>query len=382
MVKVQRYFNKFAILVYFVIVVCLAIYNFIKPYYSYDLIPYIASTISLEQSNKEIIHDQTYKIVRDALPDDVYKELTSGDFGHTMLTDSVSFNQQLNFYTVKPLYIFLIYLIHKLGLGIVSAINLISMLSYIGISVLLFLFINRLRSGYLGMVILSLLMICQPLILMAGRNTPDTLSAFIILLSIFLILNKKIKFLAGTFLVFSIAIRPDNLIICGILLVYFGLLSPKEYRFKLYQASVLLLLSIIFYFSIGHIEQSYGWKTLFTIAFLHFIQYPADTNVHITVKEYVDVLFTNGISVLSTHLLYFIVLGLTGLIVPNLNQTNVYKHLIMISTGVMIFYFLLFPSKEVDRYFITEYLIIIALSLRILCDNFVIDKLVQPKVLN
>jgi hypothetical protein len=237
MKRMSLIYKRIIIAIYFLLILGLAIYKYIKPYYSYDLIPYTASTISLEQSNKELIHKETYKTVKDALPGDVFKGLISGEFGEKMYTDSISFNQTLNFYKVKPLYIFLIFGIYKLGLGIVETINLISVISYLGIATLLFMFIYKLRSGYFGILIISLLMVCQPFLLIAGRNTPDALSALIILLSLFLILDRQSRFVPGILLILSIAIRPDNLIISSILLIYFGLFSPKQYRLKLYQSA-------------------------------------------------------------------------------------------------------------------------------------------------
>ncbi|OIK09358.1 hypothetical protein BIV60_24045 [Bacillus sp. MUM 116] len=363
-------FKKGIKITYFILILCLSAYSFLKPYYTYDLIPYTAATISIEQSSKEKIHDETFKTVESVLPKAVYDGFISGELGQEMLKDSESFYQQLNYYKVKPLYISLIYVIHKLGFGIVTAINIISVLSFLGISILLFLFISKLNRGYLGIIILSLLMVCQPFILIAGRNTPDTLSAFIILLSLFLVLNKKLKILPGVLLALSIAIRPDNLIISGALFLYFGLLAPKEYRLKFYQTLSFLILSAIIYFSISILEHSYGWKTQFTISFLHFIARPAEVTVQLSMGDYFRVLISNGIAVLNTHIIYFIAMGLVGLMVTNIKNINaVYSHLIVFTIGVMIVYFLLFPSQEVDRYFTTEYLLLLILSLRILCDN-------------
>ncbi|MFD0829828.1 hypothetical protein ACT8ZR_30075 [Neobacillus sp. M.A.Huq-85] len=370
MEKYKFIFKNEITIAYFFLILFLSAYSFLKPYYTYDLIPYTAATISIEQSNKEKIHDETFKTVESVLPKAVYNGFISGEFGQEMLKDSESFYQQLNYYKVKPLYIFLIYGFHKVGIGIVTAINIISVLSFLGISILLFLFIRKLNRGFLGIIILSLLMICQPFILIAGRNTPDTLSAFIILLSLFLVLNKQLKLLPGILLVLSIAIRPDNLIISGALFLYFGLLAPKEYRLKIYQTLSFLILSAILYFSISILEHSYGWKTQFTISFLHFIDRPAEVTVQLSMSDYFRVLISNGIAVLNTHIIYFIVLGLVGLVVSNIKNLNsVYGHLIVFTMGVMIFYFLLFPSQEVDRYFTTEYLLLLILSLRILCDS-------------
>jgi hypothetical protein len=142
------------------------------------------------------------------------------------------------------------------------------------------------------------------------------------------------------------------------------------------------LLSVILYFSISVLEHSYGWTTLFTVSFLHFIERPADTVVQIGINDYLKVLFTNGMNILNTHIIYFIVLGITGLLVPIGNKNGiVYKHLIVISTSVMVIYFLIFPSGEVDRYFVTEYLILLILSLHILCDRSTRKNTVEDRTL-
>jgi hypothetical protein len=366
-----RFLNKVVVVTYFLLILCIALYNYIKPYYSYDLIPYTAATISLEQSDPVKVHELTYKSIKDSIPNQIFNSFTTGTFGETMVTNSVSFNQQLNYYNIKPLYIYLIFILHQLGLGIVNAIHLISVLSYIGICILLYLFIKELRSGsgLIGITILSILLVCQPLILIAGRNTPDTFSAFVITLSLYLLLRSRLKLLSGVLLVLSITIRPDNLIISSLLLLYFGLFSPKQYRLKLVHTIYLLLASAIGYFAINHFEHAYSWKTLFTSAFLHFIELPAEVTVHLSLKDYFKVLLTNGIKVLNTHMFQFIVIGLIGLITSASLRDSVYNHLVKITLGVMVIYFLLFPSTEVDRYFITEYLIILIATLNNVCSK-------------
>ncbi|WML47824.1 hypothetical protein RCG23_21230 [Neobacillus sp. PS3-34] len=359
--------NKIVIAIYFISIFTFAIYSYIKPYYSYDLIPYTASTISLEQDNAEKIQSETYRIIKDSVPNEIFKAWTSGEFGRRMYKDFQSFNQTLNFYKVKPLYLYFIYFLHKCGIGIVNAIYLISACSYIGISVLLFLSIRGLRAGLTGTIILTLLLVCRPLMI-AGGNTPDALSAFIITLSLFVLLNKRMKILSGILLFFSILIRPDNIIFSSILFLYLGIVSPKQYRLKLYQTTSFLLILVIGHFSINYFEHAYGWKTLFVAAF------STDFNTSFGIKDYLHVLLYNGIYLLNTHAIYFIVIGLFSLIISKVTSSDpVHNHLIVISTFVMIVYFLLFPSKEVDRYFITEYVVILMSTLRNICSIQVSD---------
>jgi hypothetical protein len=164
----------------------------------------------------------------------------------------------------------------------------------------------------------------------------------------------------------SIGIRPDNAILAGIFLLFFGLITPRHIRLKFTQFVGLLLGSVLLYFSIGKFYHSYGWSMQFTISFLHFVPYPADVTTHVSIQQYVHVLLSNGITVLSTHFLYFIAFGLIGLMVAKRHRLNpIHQKLILITLGIMVIFFLLFPSTEVDRYFTTEYILLIMSTLSI-----------------
>ncbi|GAE44197.1 hypothetical protein [Mesobacillus boroniphilus] len=356
---------------YFFFIICLSVYSFIKPYYSYDLIPYTAVTLSLSEDDPQKVHAKTYDIIEKALPKEVFHNLTSGEFGRKMFEDYSSFTQQLNFYKVKPLYIALIYSLHELGIDIVKAINLISVLSFLGISILLFLFLYKLRSGAMGLILLTLLMVCQPLIFMAARNTPDALSAFMITLALYFLLKTNLRILPGILFILSILVRPDNLILSSLFIIYFGMFAQKEFRFKFYQAVGFLLISALVYFTVNQLAGGYGWKMLFTVSFIQFIEKPAETVVSISFENYIKVLVGNGLKLLNTHIIYFIVIGFIALLISKVEKGfSVFNHLILISILGMAGYFIIFPSGEVDRYFITQYLIILVSALSVFCQEF------------
>jgi hypothetical protein len=356
---------------YFIIVAYLSVHTYFNPYYSYDLVPYVASTISIDEKSPQKIHDETYKVLKELVPTNIYNMFTKGNFGETMATNTKSFYQQLNYYTSKPLYILLIYFIHKLGIDLVKSVYLISILSFIGISILIYLTFRKYQSGIYVLGLIGILMLCQPISLIPGHNTPDSLSAFIILLSLYLILNKKkMKWLPYILLIISVGVRPDNLIICGALVAYFGIFSPKENRISLLKMVGFLCGTLIVYFAISRLNHSYGWSTLFTIAFDHFVPFPADTTVHVGINEYLHALFKNGKSLLSTYFFYFMIVGIMGLIMQNKTiMGRTFHHLIWLMFGVIAIFFILFPSAEVDRYFITEYLVILIATLNIICSN-------------
>lgn len=366
----QPFIKKTLIAVYFVIVLSTAVLAYIKPQYNWDLIPYTAATISFKEDDPKKLHEQTYRMIEESVPVQTFHDLTTSDnnYRETMYTDYISFNQQLPFYKIKPLYIYLINILNLSGVGIVKATSVISILSYIGICALLYLFTNKLKTHSIGIAVLSLVVLSKPFYLIAKLSSPDALSAFIITLSLFLILNKNLKLLPSILLVLAIFIRTDNIIICNLLFIYFGLLSPIQYRFNKIQSSAFIFIASISYFTINYLANSYGWSVLFTHAFIQNIDRPAEYISHLTIFDYLKTLITNGSSLfLSTDIFWFIIFGLIGLMISsNSGFGSVYNHLIKIVMLTMIVYFLLFPSFEVDRYFISEYIIIIFCAVNIL----------------
>jgi hypothetical protein len=159
----------------------------------------------------------------------------------------------LPYFSVKPLYVMALSLVHKEGLGLVDSSRLVSALCYFGIAALAW----YSTSSWLSLVVLIL-----PELLMLGEATePDGMSVLFLLVGLFALFLEQKDFGIAP-LVASIWIRPDNLILVLVALSWL-LLSG---RFKLQMSILLGLLSVASAVLISH--YGYGWKALYFHTFL------------------------------------------------------------------------------------------------------------------
>ncbi|MBI3195647.1 MAG: hypothetical protein HYZ34_14445, partial [Ignavibacteriae bacterium] len=94
-------------ILFFIYLCGIAVYAYYKPFYNWDMIPYIASARTFEQHDKKQLHDEVYAEVKISVPTHVFSELTQGEYRQTMLNDAEAFYQQLPFYKPKLLYVWL-----------------------------------------------------------------------------------------------------------------------------------------------------------------------------------------------------------------------------------------------------------------------------------
>src|SRR5262249_45986399 len=106
---------------------------------------YIGCAISYDEPNVERIHKQTYE---EAARAGLF--LTSGSpYWEDMARNAEHFYQQLPNYHVKPLYVWLIYLFHKLGFPYVKASVVPSVVSSVLIFGVIFLWLAKFADGLL-----------------------------------------------------------------------------------------------------------------------------------------------------------------------------------------------------------------------------------------
>lgn len=131
--------NIVSFVVYFLIVLFISIVSIHKPDYNWDILPYVASVYSLESTDTNSIHKNTYEIVKSTLPEQAYLLLVSNNkYREEMHQCSKCFYQQLPFYKIRPLYVALIYILYKLGINIIVSSFVISSISCLLISVICF----------------------------------------------------------------------------------------------------------------------------------------------------------------------------------------------------------------------------------------------------
>ena len=286
-----------------------------RPFYNWDLIAYVGVVHSYTQKSPSLIHARTYSEIQEHVPTTPYRRLLGEGHSHkdyraAMAKSPEEFVAQLPFYSVKPLYPSLMFLLNQTGIDLVTASVLISRVSYLLIGILLWYWIARYYPPLTSFLLASLLISMPFSLALARYSTPDALSSLILLLAFFLFIEHSRTRLATVILVLSIAARPDNVMLVTLLALY-DLVFRKEER--LFSLGVMLA-AFSLYKLLTTLSGNYGWPTLFYFAHVSFLTNPASDPIHFSAIDYLKVLIRKSqpvnIGTTSYSLIVFFLLAI------------------------------------------------------------------------
>ena len=260
-------------------------------FFDWDIVPYIGVVFTVTEDSTEAAHAKTYAEIKKGVSPSKYKFLIGEgtvrtDYLADVARDPESFSQQLPFYSVKPLYPLLIYLLNRLGINVVTASLLISQIAYLLIGGLLMYWLKQYYS-IITACVLTMFLVSMPFVLtLATFSGPDALSAFIVLLAFFLFTETAYTKSAFVVLLMSITARPDNLILIGLLVVYDFIFHTERRPL----AIGTLVAGLGIYFFQAGLSGNYGWKILFYHSFINLLSYPLSDPGSLTVSDYLNVL--------------------------------------------------------------------------------------------
>jgi hypothetical protein len=243
------------------VLVGLAALAYFVPYYDWDLAAYAGCAIATHESSPTAIHTGTYAVLHRELPGDAYTEIVSAsDFRRDVAQNPEHFVQQLRFYQIRPLYIRALSTLHLSGIGYVAAAQILSIAAFAGIGVLLFMWTRPSVGDRTPAICVTLLLFTPVLFTSARTGSPDALSAFVVLLGTYLLVERQRAVFGVVLLLISLFIRTDNILY---LIVLFGCraLLARPLRLRAYWISAALL-AITCVASINHVEHSYSWSML------------------------------------------------------------------------------------------------------------------------
>jgi len=244
------------------------------PEYSTDGFSYMANAVAMSGASVRVIHDAVYQEVKAGIPQPVLNHLTGED--ETDSAQSRSFRERaanpyrfaefLPCFAVRPIFNQLVYVLHyKAGVGLLRATVVIPVLSYWLLGWLTLLWISRYMAAHWAPVISALLLLSPPLWDLARSTTPDALSSLIVLLALYLLFEKQ-KLLPGTiFLLVSIFIRTDNLLL---VLAVLALMCMAGFGLRVSEAVMLAVLAVMSVAVINHFAGDYGAKVLYYRSFV------------------------------------------------------------------------------------------------------------------
>ncbi|MFI5253665.1 MAG: hypothetical protein ACHQQQ_14685 [Bacteroidota bacterium] len=352
-------------LLYATLICGIGIFSFLRPYYNWDLLGYVGTTLSIEEHNAEILHQKTYTYVKNSIPEQNYASLIANDNSYRTLTatDPKFFAEQLHYYTIRPLYIAMLFILYKMGMNIVQATLAISIISCALVCTLVRIWLLKYTVGIANLVSCSLLVMVSGILEAARLSTPDALSAVFILAGTYLFIEKR-KFLpAWICFLLSTATRVDNVIFIIIYAVYFRYFSAEEIRrgkklFTYLITSSLLLSAGILYVFGGHSPEfffpnNYHWQEQ---AAPHSMILRIVTNYLVSTAVSIKQVVFDGY---SNAVLLFVGLGMLNLyhVYRKNAENNLLQQLSFIALLAIAGRLLVFPVVA-NRFFIPYYIMI------------------------
>ncbi len=344
----------------------LFLYAIFKPIHNWDLVAYVGAVKSFETENKQEISDFAYGELKAYADAETWDQLTNGsEYRRNLYADPESFNQVLPWYQIRPVYTGLMYSLNEyLGINLFKAGHLISAVSVVvGLWVFFYAF-NELIGRTLWFAV-PFFILLNGIVEVARLGTPDGL-AFLytaILTALFIRQKKSILWL----LPLAVIVRTDMVFLVGLTLGYL-FLRHKSYRIGTFLS---LIATVAIYLFINKYYNNYGWATVFYLVFITdmHLNYPADTEIHISVSQYlmslakgtVEILVNDGFD--SFIGLFAIQLGISFKVTGfKSSVVSYFKHpanaLAVISFTYVIIHFLVFPAGY-SRFFAAQYLIVL-----------------------
>ncbi|MEZ5490918.1 MAG: hypothetical protein R3F50_11450 [Gammaproteobacteria bacterium] len=344
-----------------------------SPLYTWDLVPYVATTLADAQTDPETLHRATYAQLRATLPAPAYEFLTSGPYAARMAEDALQFSSQLPLYQVKPGYIWLLRLLDVFGLEPVSAVMLLSLLPGLLIVLLLFVWVQPLTGAWPALGIAALFIPSARLVDISRVGVPDNLSAFVLLLAVYGMTARQWRSASFGLLLFAIAVRLNNIVFVASLLAVMGLSACRKNNWRpdrsLAPIGFALAASVSVYMAIA-IRNGHQWWRLFHHTFVAPIYDLNSFDESFSAQVYLDVLasamgqiLASG-ATLNTVLPVFLLLGSVAALLPGARRSPLLGVMAVIPPTLLV-YFLMFPLVPGwDRFFTPFY----ALAVVFACD--------------
>jgi hypothetical protein len=235
----------------------------------------MANALAMKGTSIEIIHQTVYREAKNNIPDAIYKHLT-GDDPSEPASESNSFRERatnayrfaefLPCFAIRPIFNQLVFVLHfYFGVGLLKATVLIPVICYFLMGIVLFVWTCRYVATSWASLICILTLLSPPVWELARSTTPDALSSFVVLSSMFLLLEER-RLLAGMILlILSVYIRTDNVLIVILALTY---MYAAGFGIRKREIGILAALAILSVPLINRFSGDYGAKVLYYRSFV------------------------------------------------------------------------------------------------------------------
>ena len=264
-------------------------------------------------------------------------------YGRDVFNNDQSYEEQYAFYDIRVVYIKTIKFIHAIGVDAVYSVYLASLFYALSAVIAIYFFCFAITRNIFFSFIVGLFVILKPDFKEFITSSPDTLSAFSLILLAMMYFSQK-NWLIYMSVIFSILCRTDNIIFIGFLFVFTlikNIIEKESLRVPVFS----IIISLFFYFFINLYYNNAGYRVLYYHTFIEHLSFPLTQPKTIS--------FTDIFKRLIPEIPYFIypLMYLLGLIIIVKGRyKNIFIHpallVALVAISTFVIKFCLFPSHQ------------------------------------
>ena len=353
--------------VYFIFVsLALVVLSYSIPLNSWDLLGHLGAGYSLVESDASVVHKKTYSEASKYIPASDFELLNSEpSFRQTWSTDHVSFNQLLPFYAPRILVTRLVAASDFIGVSPIPVLRLQSSIAA-GLGMFLLMLAFKPKTSPSVWLLMPISALFCGVLEVARFEGADALMFLGFSLFVYLYLRNSLWCLL---IIALLPITRSDAVIMSVLL---GILCFIEFRSRSWLVVVSLVCACLTYLSVNAYFGNYGWAKQFYVVHIEYLEYPADVNVRISIKDYLYAILKSFRSLFYDKALIGSVIVATVFTVcffrkfatpigfiKNLGNNPNWKLYVLgvASIGFFILHYLAFPHV-LTRYFASQYLVL------------------------
>jgi hypothetical protein len=332
------------------------------PGHNGDMPFYIAAVFSREGSTDTEALLKAKEVIR--------KEMTAKESAdHIDRLDHAEKNL-LDFYRIKPLYVYVVAAIHQVGVPFILSTLIPSLISFFLIGWILFTWSANVLRPFPALIFSVLLLVPDPSIVLARLSSPDPLSNLFLFACFYRIFFEKDSKWTFLLLLISLFIRLDNLIAVLVLLTMMKCWPDRDS--KTHISTGIYLFVAVFYLATTvwinfYFEKDFWWFTK--------ISYIRD--IHSYGRQVLVYFLSLSQSLFPALLLLGMLAVFTGMLKNEMKSV----HMLLAIGAIFFFRFLLFPSFE-ERFqaafYLAGFLVLIKLFFKEQISNRPIFELQNP----
>ncbi|HEY7132012.1 MAG TPA: glycosyltransferase family 39 protein [Candidatus Limnocylindrales bacterium] len=305
------------------VVVAIAAYALYRPAGNADLVDYIATVHQWQGKSGQALSDATYADLKAFLPQSLYDDVTgvAGDptinrnvYLRQLAADPQALTEQIPFYSVKPLYPGLMFVLTSLGVQVGFASVLISAVAYALLGLLLFGWFRRHLGPWRSLLAATLLVISPPFWVLSHLSTPDALCLLLVATALFVLVELRRPIPAIAILLVSILARPNAVVITVALLAAMVVARQASgIRIRWWVAGIGAVAAVGLVLVLQRLSGNYGLGVLFYHAVIAYLPYPTQGAPAVALSEVARIYAFRIVQLATSPVPLFTLLGVLAL---------------------------------------------------------------------